>query len=188
MMALTLSSSVHFQDVIIQVFLQADRFWQCCLLQAWSEVPHILWHCRVLLPRSAAGYISNFLYFNSCLISRVLMSPPGMLLWGSWAGDVEFGSSFVHHYFRGEPLLWLSGMFGVLCVLKPLVRLRITLNDKGHDPGRIAPTPQWHFLKMLGAHPGLLSPHSLYHQLVIIIIMPKIRLELIDTADILSKS
>ena len=72
MMALTLSSSVHFQDVIIQVFLQADRFWQCCLLQAWSEVPHILWHCRVLLPRSAAGYISNFLYFNSCLILRVL--------------------------------------------------------------------------------------------------------------------
>ena len=89
-----------------------------------------------------------------------LISPPGMLLWGSWAGDVEFGSSFVHHYFRGEPLLWLSGMFGVPCVLKPLVRLRITLNDKGHDPGRIAPSPQWHFLKMLGAHPGLLSSHS----------------------------
>ena len=53
-----------FSSCIIQVFLQADRFWQCCLLQAWSEVPHILWHCRVLLPRSAAGYISKLFTFQ----------------------------------------------------------------------------------------------------------------------------
>ena len=101
-------------------------------------------------------------FYISILVSfcESLISPPGMLLWGSWAGDVEFGSSSVHHYFRGEPLLWLTGMFCIPWVLGLLIRWRTTFNPKGHDPGRIAPSPQWHFLKMLGAHPGLLSSHS----------------------------